>query len=42
MDFDLEPRTLKAKYGAGEYYEVYHDLKNEFLRRCPPVGPGIC
>jgi chromosome partitioning protein len=35
MDFDLKPRTLKAKYGYGGYYKVYSDLMDEFLKRCP-------
>ena len=39
MDYDVKPSTLKGKYGYGNYYKVYSDLMDEFLRRCPAEKP---
>lgn len=35
MDIDAQFEALRQKYGYGGYYEVYRDLKNEFIRLCP-------
>lgn len=36
MDFDARVNTLRQKYGYGGYYDVYSDLKKEFVKECPP------
>ena len=39
MDFDLNPSTLKGKYGYGGYYRIYSSLMDELLKRCPIEKP---